>query len=257
VNVDGTRNVLDFAEQCDGLERLHYVSTCYVSGRYTGIFSEADLDKGQSFNNFYEETKFLAECLVRERSSRGLPTTVYRPSIVVGDSTTGATQKLDGPYFFLRWLIRQPKYAILPVIADPTLFRFNVVPRDFVVNAIAYLSQRGDTVGRTYQLSDHAPPTCDEALSIMARAANRRPIRVHLPLGLAKFATRSIPGVERILQIPATLIDYMVHPTHYLNQATLSDLQPAGLLAPSFESYAPRLADFVRKNLHMTSAALA
>src|SRR5262249_44829249 len=104
VNVDGTRHVLDWAGACPHLERLHYVSTCYVSGRYAGVFTEEDLEKGQTFNNFYEETKWQAEVLVRGRMQSGLRATIYRPSIVVGDSTTGATQKLDGPYYFLRWL---------------------------------------------------------------------------------------------------------------------------------------------------------
>jgi thioester reductase-like protein len=79
------------------LRRLHYVSTCYVSGRWAGIFRETDLVKGQRFNNFYEETKYLAEVAVAAARDNGLPTTIYRPSVVGGDSTTGATQKYDGP----------------------------------------------------------------------------------------------------------------------------------------------------------------
>src|SRR4029077_5930473 len=76
VNVDGTRHVLDFAERCSSLRRFQYVSTCYVSGRYDGVFREEDLEVGQRFNNFYEETKYLAEIEVRKRS--GLPYTIYR-----------------------------------------------------------------------------------------------------------------------------------------------------------------------------------
>jgi thioester reductase-like protein len=103
VNVTGTRRVLDLAERAPSLDRLHYVSTCYVSGRYAGVFTEDDLDAGQSFNNHYEETKQLAEVDVRQRMGR-IPITVYRPSVVVGDSATGATQKFDGPYFVMQWL---------------------------------------------------------------------------------------------------------------------------------------------------------
>src|SRR5207245_11462063 len=61
VNVDGTRHVLDFAERCSALRRFHYVSTCYVSGRFDGVFREEDLDVRRRLNNFYEETKFSAE----------------------------------------------------------------------------------------------------------------------------------------------------------------------------------------------------
>jgi nucleoside-diphosphate-sugar epimerase len=257
VNVDGTRHVLDFCERGASLDRLQYVSTCYVSGRYAGIFSEDDLDKGQRFNNFYEETKFGAEVLVRERMRGGLRASIYRPSIVVGDSQTGVTQKLDGPYYLLRWLLRQPKKAILPVIGDPSRFRFNVVPRDFVVDGIAWLSGRRETVGRCYALADHAPPTCAEALDLMAYATGRDVIRVPVPVGLAKAAIDRVPGVYQLLQIPSSLVDYMAHPTHYHVQATLADLAPAGLRAPAFSSYVPALADFVRKNLALGAAAMA
>ncbi|HEX5829977.1 MAG TPA: SDR family oxidoreductase, partial [Gemmatimonadaceae bacterium] len=112
VNVDGTRHVLDVAAGCPRLTRFQYVSTCYVSGRYRGTFAEADLERGQTFNNFYEESKYLAEVEVRRRMGEGLPATIYRPAVVVGDSATGATQKYDGPYYVLQWLLRQPRLAV-------------------------------------------------------------------------------------------------------------------------------------------------
>ncbi len=95
VNVDGTARVLQFCEGLPGLTRLQYVSTCYVSGRHEGEFGEDDLEEGQVFLNHYESTKFEAEVLVRKATAGGLPTTVYRPGIVVGDSKTGETQKYD------------------------------------------------------------------------------------------------------------------------------------------------------------------
>ena len=140
VNLDGTRHVLDLCERFGDLRRLHYFSTCYVSGRYAGPFAEDDLEVGAPFNNYYEETKHLAEAEVRRRMAAGLPATIYRPAIVVGDSRTGETQKFDGPYFIIQWLLRQPRYAVLPLAGDPTLTRVNVVPRDFIVAAVQHLS---------------------------------------------------------------------------------------------------------------------
>jgi thioester reductase-like protein len=257
VNVDGTRNVLDLAARCPRLERLHYVSTCYVSGRYAGVFSEDDLEKGQSFNNFYEETKYEAEVLVRKRMQQGLRATIYRPSIVVGDSKTGATQKLDGPYYFLRWLMRQPKAAaLMPVVGMPERFRFNTVPRDFVVDAITYLSGRQETLGKTYQLADPNPPTCAEFLDIMARASGRRILHVPLSAGFARFALERIPGVHALLQLPPSLVDYMTHPTHYSTDEATAALAPAGIAAPPLAAYAPAMADFVRHNLSLGSDAM-
>ena len=166
VNVDGTRNVLDALERCPKLERLHYFSTCYVSGRYAGPFSEDDLDVGAPFNNFYEETKHLAEVEVRRRMAAGLPVTIYRPSIVVGDSRTGETQKYDGPYFILQWLLRQPTRAVVPLAGDPTMTRVNVVPRDFVIRqSLTSAATRTPRAARiTSPTPTHSPstrwPTC-------------------------------------------------------------------------------------------------
>ena len=118
VNLYGTRHVLDFAAACEGLERFHYFSTCYVSGRHPGIFHEHDLERGQAFSNWYEETKYQAEREVRERMQEGLRATIYRPSIVVGDSRTGATRKYDGPYGMIRWMLRQRRTVPIPGIRE-------------------------------------------------------------------------------------------------------------------------------------------
>ncbi len=91
INVDGTRHMLDFAENCPELTRFHYVSTCYVSGTHPGIFTEADLDKGQEFNNYYEETKYLAEVDVQERMAHGRRSWSAIAALARRKSTTAPT----------------------------------------------------------------------------------------------------------------------------------------------------------------------
>ena len=255
VNVDGTRHVLDFAARATALRRLHYVSTCYVSGRYCGIFREDDLQKDQNFNNFYEETKHLAEVEVRARMPH-LPATIYRPSIVVGDHRTGATQKLDGPYFIIQWLVRQGVLAVMPLVGDPTMVRFNVVPRDFVVDAIAHLSAREDNAGVTYQLADPAPPTALEMLQAIEAEVGQRVLHVPLPARLAKALLTHVPGVGNVLRIPPSAIDYFVHPAHYDTQHAARDLAGSGVRCPTFASYAPELVRFVRAHPEVSSAPM-
>jgi thioester reductase-like protein len=257
VNVEGTRNVLDLAARCPRLRRLHYVSTCYVSGRFEGRFTERDLERGQRFRNAYEETKYLAEIAVQERMARGLPATIYRPAVVVGDRATGATQKYDGPYYVLRWLVRQPVVAVMPVVADPRRSRLNVVPRDYVVAAIAALSARDDGEGKVFQLADPAPPTVDEMLDLLARAAGRRLVRVPVPLRLAKLAIERVPGVERLMGIPSAAVDYFDHPTEYDTSQAQAALVGSGIHVPRFAEYAPAMAAFVRANPDVASAAMA
>lgn len=256
VNVDGTRHLLDFAERCAALRRFQYVSTCYVSGRYAGIFREEDLVKGQSFNNFYEETKYLAEVLVQERMARGLAATIYRPAIVVGDSKSGETQKYDGPYYAMRWLLKQPLVAVMPTVGDTHRTRLNVVPRDFITDAIAYLSSAEASRGKVYQLADPEPLTIDEVISAMAKATGRIVLRVPLPLGAAKGAIEKIPGVYSLMQIPASSIDYFVHPTYYGTTHSVADLAPAGIQVPRLTRYLPTLVSFMRDHPEIPSDAM-
>lgn len=255
INVTGTTRILDLAERAPRLERLHYISTCYVSGRWPGLFLESDLEKGQRFNNYYEETKQLAEIEVRKRMTH-IPSTVYRPSVVVGDSVSGATQKFDGPYFVLQWLLRQPKIAVLPVAGRPSRYTFNCVPRDYVMNAMEYLSGLKTNAGKTYALADPAPLTVDETIDTMAAAAERKVIRVPMPKSMAKGALRYVPGVYRLMRIPPAAVDYFVHPTTYDTTNTTADLAGSGIVAPRLRDYAPRLAAFVRAHPEIGSAAM-
>ncbi|HKO56154.1 MAG TPA: SDR family oxidoreductase [Thermoanaerobaculia bacterium] len=254
VNVEGTRNVLDFAASSPALRRVHYVSTCYVSGPHPGLFTEEDLEKGQTFNNFYEETKYLAEVEVRRRMRGGLPATVYRPAVVVGDSTTGATQKFDGPYFVIQWLLRQPRIAMLPVAGRPSRYRFNVVPRNFIVDAIEALSGRRESLGKTYQLADPEPLTVDETISAVAAATGRKVLRVPLPKSVAKFSLDHVPGLYRLMRIPSAAVDYFVHPTLYDTTNTRRDLT---IPVPHLRDYLPRLIEFVKAHPEIGSEAMA
>ena len=256
VNVDGTRHVLDFATGCDALGRLHYVSTCFVSGDLPGRFMEAELAKGQRFRNFYEETKYLAEEQVRGRMTDGLPATTYRPSVVVGDSRTGATQKYDGPYFVIQWLLRQPRLAIMPVVGRTTESHFNVVPRDFVIDAIAHLSARPESLGTTYQLADPRPLTVEEMLRELARATERRLLRIPLPLSVARWAIDRVPGVYALMRIPASSVDYFVQPTLYDTSNATRDLAGTGIAVPPFPAYSRALVEFVRAHPEVGAAAM-
>jgi len=256
VNVDGTRHVLDFAARAPRLERFQYVSTCYVSGRYPGIFRETDLERGQKFQNFYEETKYLAEVDVRKRQAEGLPTTIYRPGIVVGDSQTGETQKYDGPYYILRWLLKQPSVAVLPVPGGADQMRVNLVPRDFVVGAIDALSKAPVSLGKCYQLADPDPPTIAGAISLMGEATGRAIVRVPVTVGLAKAAIDHVPGVYRLMGIPSNAIDYFAHPTFYDTTNADADLPPLGVRCPRLADVLPVLVAFMKKHPEIGSEAM-
>jgi thioester reductase-like protein len=257
VNVEGTAHVLDLCRSLPRLTRLQYVSTCYVSGRYDGVFGEDVLAEGQPFRNHYESTKYEAEQLVRDAMAGGLPATIYRPGIVVGDSTTGETLKFDGPYFIAGFISRQPgPVVVVPKVGDPDAVRVCLVPRDFVVDAMDVLSVLDVSVGRTYALTDPAPPTAREVVDAFAARLGKRVVWVPLPLAPTHALIDRVPGMERLLGLPAEAVDYFASPTTYSTGNTTTDLEGTGVRCPSFDEYADRLVDFMREHAEIGSKAM-
>ncbi len=150
-NVEGTRKILELAEACarqGTFERLDYISTAFVSGDAAGEVEESQLSRGQTFANNYEQSKYEAECLVREFMKR-LPIAIHRPSIVVGDSRNGFT-----PHFkVLYWPLRLLSKNLLPFVAFSANARLDIVPVDFVADALVALMADEAALGKTFHIT--------------------------------------------------------------------------------------------------------
>jgi thioester reductase-like protein len=241
VNVQGTLRVLELLSGARRLERLHYVSTAYVSGTATGVYRETDLDVGQSFKNHYEETKFRAEM---EVVRSGVPATVYRPGIVVGDSRTGETAKFDGPYFSLAAIEKAPSPGLFLRIGSGR-HPVNIVPVDFVVEAMARLGALAGQPGRTYHLTDPAPLSTFEVSRLFARALGKRLVFVPVPKRVAR-ALLSPGPVRRYFGMPLETLDYFDHPCVYDAAQATADLALLGVACPKLPDYVDRLVAFYR-----------
>lgn len=241
INVRGTQHVLELLAEAKQFEKLDYVSTAYVSGSVTGIFRESDLTIGQSFKNYYEETKYLAEVEVRKS---GLPAAIYRPGIVVGDSKTGETAKFDGPYFLLTALEKLPAPGAFIRIGDGTN-PVNLVPVDFVVEALARLSASPVSKGKTYHLTDPNPSSAMEIARLFARILRKSFLFVPVPLVAAK-ALLSPKPLQRLLSLPVQALDYFDNPCCYDASEATRDLAGFGIACPRFPDYAPRLVEFYK-----------
>ena len=242
INVEGTRNLLRFLEDAPRLERLDYVSTAYVSGNAVGTYRETDLDVGQKFKNHYEETKFLAEVDV---VGSGLPYAVYRPAIVVGDSRTGETAKFDGPYFVLAAMERIPSPGAFIRIGsgrNPV----NLVPVDFVIEALARLSSSPNATGKTYHLTDPAPLSTFEVEKLFAQGLGKSFAYVPVPAVVARWLFTPAP-VQRFFGVPLQMLAYFDHPCRYDATVATQALAAVGVACPRFPDYVPRLVAFYRE----------
>jgi thioester reductase-like protein len=247
VNVDGTGNVLTFCRDCERLDRHHYVSTAYVAGRRTGHVYEHELALGQRFKNHYESTKFQAEVWVRESMDK-VPTTIYRPAIVVGDSRTGETPKFDGPYYMLRVISRATRWH-MPI---PRFGRaeapFNVVPVDFIIQAMTTADDEPELVGSTLHLVDPEPTSGGEVFDILAKEYAGRTTAYRLPPKLVSGALR-VPAVRRLFAgAPPQSIRYLNHPVYFDTRAARELLEPRGVRCPRLEEYVGPLVEFFREH---------
>lgn len=243
VNVDGTRNVIELARDCQHLVRLNYFSTCYVSGDRVGVIAEDELDAGQSFRNAYEETKFHAEQLMR-RASKSLPVIIYRPSSVVGDSRTGEIDKFEGPYYLGILLVTSPVTVPLPLPGDGVA-PLNVVPVDFVVSAVWAISKNPRSLGKTFHLVDPNPMSARRVYELVAEKTQRKLPKFHLSARATDMVLR-LPLLEKLARPQRAAINYVNHLAIYNSDNTLELLDGTGIRCPPLRSYLDKLVEFVR-----------
>jgi nucleoside-diphosphate-sugar epimerase len=232
VNVDGTRNLLDFIGGLRRFRRLGYMSTVAISGNCPGgVFREEDLDIGQKFKNFYEETKFLAEKEVRDRWG-AIPAVIARPTIAVGHSKTGAIEKIDGPYYGLTMIKRNLHF--IGVRSGPT--QCHIVPVDYVADAFYTLVEDESTPGRVYCLGDPDPITYDVFFDLACERWGKIKTLVKLPPALMRPVVR-LPFFYTITGVTRESFEYSVCPVEYPIVNTTAALAKYGLRCPPVSSY--------------------
>lgn len=254
-NVEGTRAVIELAQRLDAT--LAHVSSIAVAGDFAGEFTEDDFDIGQQLPTPYHQTKFEAEALVR--STPGLRYRIYRPAVVVGDSRTGEMDKIDGPYYFFPLLAKLAALPKLTPMAVPDTGRTNVVPVDYVVDALIELMHAeysAGTDGRTFHLTAPDSICLPDIYRAVASEAGLPPLRATLP-GAVAAPVLNVRGRARVwrnmmatqLGLPAEILDLVnLRPT-FIADATRQALQGTGVTLPDFADYAPKLWRYWAANL--------
>jgi thioester reductase-like protein len=235
INVEGTRRMLEFAQlACEhgGLERYGHVSTAYVAGTFDGRFREHDLDVGQDFNNTYERSKCEAEQLVH--SSGGVPFTIMRPSIVVGDQRSGWTSAFNVLYWPLRAFARGLFTAVPAIPTAPV----DVVSVDYVADAVYALCSGAGQCGETYNLTASADASTIEEIAHAASRYFKLPLPDVVPP--AEFGSRS----DALVEGSRAYFPYFSTSARFDNFRARAVLGPAGIAVTPLREYLDRLLDF-------------
>ena len=215
-NLQGTAHVLELAQavQADHrLTRFSHVSTAYVAGGRTGPVPEDALTDAYGFSCAYEFSKYEGERLV-QAARADLPISVFRPGMIVGDSATGAIKTFNTFYFPLRLYLG----GQLPVIPAGRTQRVNLVPVDYVAEAIVRLTLEPAAAGLNFHLT--APyatlPQAGELVEFVRVWAREqlglrlsRPLFLSLPLPRGRYdPVRPAPRDEGVLAALRTLLPY-------------------------------------------------
>jgi NAD(P)-dependent dehydrogenase (short-subunit alcohol dehydrogenase family) len=262
VNVEGTRNVCEFAKAVDA-GHLHHVSSIAAAGLYEGVFREDMFEEAEGLEHPYFMTKHESEKIVRKECK--VPWTVYRPAMVVGDSTTGEMDKIDGPYYLFK-LIQRMRQILPPWFPSIGLEggRVNIVPVDFVVRCIDFLSHsKQPLAGRCFHLVDPVGYRIGDVLAIFTKAAHAPKMNLFVNAALFGFVPKSVKkgmmglapvrriraAVMKDLALPDDFLQFINYPTRFDRRELDAALKGSGIECPNLADYAWVLWDYWERRL--------
>ncbi|PWN03649.1 short chain dehydrogenase [Nocardioides silvaticus] len=270
MNVQGTRNALELAEALEA-GCFHQVSSVAAAGDYHGRFDESMFDEGQPLPSPYHRTKYESEKIVREECK--VPWRVYRPAIVVGDSETGAMDKIDGPYYFFPLIkrLRDNLPGWLPLVGVD-LGDTNMVPVDYVAKAMDHLAHLPDRNGEAFHLVNPEPQSTIETINAFCAAAGAPKFATPIDRNVTSSATGLLPRALRPsniisavvrtapaqllldqtlgrMGIPAEVVSHASFTAVFDSRKTEKALAGSGIAVPDLESYARALWSYWEENL--------
>lgn len=235
MNIGAARELVEFAELAENLERVVFWSTASLGGNGETVFEDqAPSSRKRSGVSSIDRSRLRADALLHEALGQ-IPLTILRPSIIVGDSETGEIDRLDGPYLLAQLVLNSPQELRLPMPGrgDTPL---NMVPIDYVVEAGCAIAKDPRSRGRVFHLVDPDPPTARRVFELIADVAGRPVPRGYVPAGFAR-AFLNAPGLERFAHLPRTLADQLTNPTRYDDRNAREVLDGTGITCPAFEDY--------------------
>lgn len=253
--VGSAREIVAFAERCrvqGGLQKVEFISTVGVGGRLPGELPERWIDEPRSFHNTYEQSKAEAEELVRQAIGRGIPVTVHRPSMVVGDSNTGKVIGFQVFYHLAEFISGLRTHGLLP---NPGRTRLDLIPSNYVAAAVVWSCSQPDLAGEVLHLCSgpdmavgltrlqHAVRAKFAAAGIALPHAHTLPVamfRAAIPVVRAFSSERQ----KRALGTLPTFLDYLAENQTFGNRTSAARFDLAGIALPSPEDFVPRVLDY-------------
>ncbi|HXX62720.1 MAG TPA: SDR family oxidoreductase [Bacteroidota bacterium] len=254
INCGGTRRILAIAERCmqkGSLKRFVYIGTSSVSGQRAGPILEDELEKNQIFFNTYEQSKCESERIVRDHFGR-IPSVIFRPSIIIGDSRTGRTSTFNVIYIPLRLLQR----GLLTFVPGDPDTKMDLVPIDWVDDAMVHIMGKEEAIGTVCHIT--AGPTRAARLGDVVMGATSYfdrwtplPEPRHMEfVSREEFERRKARarGREEALMAQLnTLLPYISINRLFDSRTADTLLEGSGIRFPAYNDYAERILSYCLK----------
>jgi NAD(P)-dependent dehydrogenase (short-subunit alcohol dehydrogenase family) len=260
-NVEGTRHAVQLANAI-GAGTFHHTSSIAAAGEYQGLFREDMFEEGQKLTHPYHRTKYESEKIARTQTQ--MPWRVYRPGIVVGNSETGVMDKIDGPYYFFTAIkmLRHYLPGWFPLVG-PELGYTNIVPVDFVADAMDHIAHQPDLDGQAFHLTNPKSQRVGEVMNAFAAAAHAPQMSLRIDSKLLKALPRgtigrlmALPAAKGVRKailadfgIPDEIIGHIALTPQFDTRDTERALTGSGIEVPPLAAYATKLWDYWERNL--------
>ena len=249
-NVFGSEQVAKLARdalQQGSLQRFDWVGTAFVAGLRQDLVKEGDLEHDQGWKNSYEQSKYEAEQLLRGEFS-DLPMTVFRPSVIVGESSTGATSNFGMLYWPVQLYARGWWRTVVGRPGTPV----DLVPVDFVADAIEFLSRDDKPKEGTFHLAagPEGTLTIAELAALCQEYFGGRPARYISPSAFFRWVRPVVDlfiwgKKRRVIQSGGRFfIPYFNGNPLFDITTSKAALQGSGIAAPSVRNYITVLFDY-------------
>lgn len=248
----GTKNAFFLSQNLKSVGRFGFVSTMEIIGKYEGFVKEEFLHNYPlEFLNTYELAKFEAEEFLREQIQNGYEVTVFRPSMVVGESNTGKTLGFQSFYLAMEKMLLKPDFSILP--KGPPI---DTIPVDILAGGIVSLMDLLAAKNQVYHFSQGIEDKISffdfidrlkeevegQTQKIFPKPRFISPL-IHYSL-FKVLSCLSFGKFRRFCKIQLLFLKFSFVSWQFDNSKTKKTMEELGIAWPSFRQYFPVLIKY-------------